>query len=246
MKTRTMNTAVMMVILMASLMLFACKKTEPTGTKPLPEANQKQMLNKSFEESKQVIVAKVNGEAITMFSLLREMNTIAPQYLTPGQPATPEINTKIRKDALNTLITQELAVQEAIKRGMKVKPEAIDSEIKKIRASKGTEDAYQDYLGNQGLTENELRKTIEQDTLFEMIAAQEIDAKIAVTNAALRERYKERAGLKGAAHLQISFEAAKGMLAQKVRAEAGDMRMRKWGRGIEEERSDRIDLQPRG
>jgi hypothetical protein len=227
MKTRTINTAVIVVILTASLMLFACRKTETTSVSP--EAHQKEMVKKSFEESKQVMAAKVNGEAITMFSVLREMNAIAPQYLTPGQPATPEINAKIRKDALNTLITQALAVQEAIKRGMKVKPEVMDNEIKKIKADKGTGDVYQEYLANQGLTENELRQAIEQDTLFEMIAAQEIDAKTTVTDAALRERYKkEKAGLKDAAHRQMTFEAAKGLLEQRIRAEAGDKRMREW------------------
>jgi hypothetical protein len=187
------------------------------------------MVKKSLEESKKMTAAKVNGDAITMFSLVREMNTIASQYLTPGQPATPEINVKIRADALNTLITRELAVQEARKRGMKVKLEAIDSEIKKIRASKGTEDAYQDYLGNQGLTENELRKTIEQDALFEMIATKEIDEKITITDADLRARYKkDKAGLKDSSHRQMNFEAAKGMIEQKVRAEAGEKRMREW------------------
>ena len=229
MKSRVINTAVILAILIASLMLSGCRKTETTGAKLSPEAHQQEMVKKSFEESKKVIAATVNGEAITMFSVLREMNAIAPQYLKPGQPSTPEINAKIRKDALNTLITQELAVQEAIKRGMKVKPEVIDSEIKKIKADKGTEAGYQEYLGSQGLTENELRKTIEQDHLFELIAAQEIDAKITVTDAALRERYKkEKAGLKDSSHRNMSFEEAKGMLELKVRAEAGEKRMREW------------------
>jgi SurA N-terminal domain len=245
MKTRTMNTAVMMVMLIASLVLFACRKTEPTSAKVSPEAHQNEMVKKSFEESKQVIAAKVNGEAITMFSVLREMNSIAPQYLKPGQPSTPEINAKIRKDALNTLITQELAVQEAIKRGLKVTPETIDNEIRKIKTGKGSEAGYQEYLGNNGLTENDLRKMIEQDTLFEMIAAQEIDAKITVTDAALRERYKkEKAGLKDSSHRNMSFEEAKGMLELKVRAEAGDRRMREWEKELR--KNARIELLDQG
>jgi hypothetical protein len=245
MKTRTMNTAVMMIMLIASLVLFACRKTETTSAKVSPEAHQNEMVKKSFEESKQVIAAKVNGEAITMFSVLREMNEIAPQYLKAGQPSTPEINAKIRKDALNTLITQELAVQEAIKRGIKVKPEVIDSEINKIKAGKGSEAGYQEYLANQGLTENDLRKTIEQDQLFELIAAQEIDAKITVTDAALRERYKkERAGLKDSSHQNMSFDAAKGMLELKVRAEAADKRMREWEKELR--KNARIEVSDQG
>jgi hypothetical protein len=74
---------------------------------------------------------------------------------------------------------------------------------------------------------------IEQDHLFELIAAREIDAKITVTDAALRERYKkEKAKMKDASHLKMSFEEAKGMLELKVRAEAGEMRMREWERDL--------------
>jgi SurA N-terminal domain len=222
-------TLITLVLLVSHFMLPGCRKSESERAKTAPEAHQKEMVKRSFEESKKVISAKVNGEPIAMFSVLREMNAIAPQYLAVGQPATPELNAKIRKDALNTLITQELAVQEARKRGMKVKPEAIDSEIMKIKGDKGSEAGYQGYLGSQGITENELRKAIEQDTLFEMIAAQEIDAKVMVTDAALRERYKKgKAGLKDAAHRQITFEAAKGLLEQRLRAEAVDKRMRDW------------------
>ena len=149
------------------------------------------------------------------------MNATAPQYLAKGQQRTPELDEKVRNDALDILIFQELAVQEAKKRGMKVKPEVIDGAVKKIKADKGSE-AFQTYLAENGLTEDELRKTIEQDALFEMIAAQEIDVKITVTDAALRERYKkEKAGMKDAAHGQMTFEAAKGMLEQRIRAEAG-------------------------
>jgi hypothetical protein len=62
-----------------------------------------------------------------------------------------------------------------------------------------------------------------------MIAAQEVDAKITVTDADLRERYKkDKAGLKDPSHKQMTFEAAKGLLEQKVRAEAGEKRMREW------------------
>jgi SurA-like protein len=227
--------AVILVFTISLLMLFACKKTETPGAAappPSPEqAHRMEMLKKSFADSKKVIAIKVNGEPITEFSLLREMNTIAPQYLAPGQKPTPEVSAKIRKDALNTLVIQELAVQEARKRGMKASPETIDNEIRKMKGSMGSEDAFKAYLSNNGLTENDLRMMIEQDYIFELIAAHEIDAKITVKDAALRELYnREKKGLvtNDASHRQLSFEEAKGLLEQKLRAEAGEKRMREW------------------
>ena len=232
-------TAIVMVFTVSLLMLIACKKTDTSRATAPPaspeQAHQKERLKESFEGSKKAVAARVNGEAITEFSLLREMNAIAPQYLTPGQPATPELNAKIRKDALNTLVIQTLAVQEAQKLGMKVAPEVMDNEIKKIKESTGSEAGYQEYLSNNGLTENELRKIVEQEALFELMAAHEIDAKITVTDSVLRERYnKEKSGLlaKDGPRRQMTFEEAKGLLEQKIRAEAGEKRMREWEKDL--------------
>ena len=222
-------TSVIMVLLITQAMLSACKKSESERALIAPEAHQQEMVKKSLEESKKVTAAKVNGQAITMFALLREMNAVASQYAAAGTPKTPELDQKIRTDALNTLIFQELAVQEARKHGMKVNPEVIDHEIESIKAKAGPGDAYKEYLAKNGLTEEELRKTIEQDALFEMIATREIDEKITITDADLRARYKkDKAGLKDSSHRQMNFEAAKGMIEQKVRSEAGEQRMREW------------------
>jgi hypothetical protein len=216
-----------LVVAVSHLMLFSCKKTETAGAPP--DAHRNEMLKRSFEESKKVIAAKVNGEAITLFALLREMNAIAPQYLSQGRQRTPALDNKIRNDALNNVIIQALAVQEARKRGMKVNPDVIDGELKKIKANAGSPAAFQEYLDNNGLTEDELRQTVEQDALFELIATQEVDAKITVTDAALRERYnREKAGLKDSSHRQMTFEQAKPLLEQRVRAEAAEKRMRQW------------------
>jgi hypothetical protein len=224
-----MKTAALMALLILQPVFSACKKTETTGAKPFPEAHQQEMLNRSFEESKKVTAVTVNGEDITEFFVVREMNAIADQYLKPGQRATPELNARIRKDALNTLITQALAVQLAKKSGLTARPEAIDAVINKIKADKGSETGYKEYLAHNGLAEGEFRKMIEQDRLFELIATREIDAKIMVTDSALRERYKkEKAGMKDAAHRQMTFEAAKGLLEQRIRAEAGQKKMREW------------------
>jgi hypothetical protein len=240
MRTNTL-TAIIMVLLVPQLLLSACKKSETTSAKASPDAHQKEMVKKSFEESKKVAAAKVNGETITVFALLREMNAIASQYVAAGTQRTPALDEKIRTDALNTLIFQEMAVQEARKRGMKVNPEVIDREMENIKAKTGSGDAFLEYLAKNGFTEKELRKTIEQDALFEMIAAQEVDAKIAITDAALRERYKkEKSRMKDPAHRKLTFEEARGMLEQKANAEASEKRMREWEKELK--KNARIEI----
>ncbi len=225
-------------------MLVSCKKNETA----VP-AGHEQIMEKSFAESKKAVAARVNGEEITMFSLLREMNAIAPQYQAQGGRRTPALDEKIRKDALHNVIIQALAVQEARKLGLTVPPETVDAEMRKIQANAGSEKAYNEYLVRNGLSEAELRKQIEADALFELIATKEVDEKITVTEAALRARYqREKAGLKDPAHGQMTFEQARGMLEQKLREEAAGKRMQQWEQELQ--KNARIEIveqkQPQG
>ncbi len=219
---RSMRAAALIIILAPGMFLCSCKKTD-TGPRQQPE--QEARLQQSFAASKQAVAARVNGAAVSMFTLLREMNAIAPQYLAREQQRTPAIDERIRKDALNNVIVQELAVQEAKKQGLTVKPEAVAAELRKMKAAPG----YEATLAQSGMTEDELSRTIERDLLFELIAAREVDQKVTVTEADLRKRYqKEKPGLLDKNHQALTFEAARGVLEEKVRAEKAEQRMRAW------------------
>ncbi len=221
-------TAISVMLLVAS-MFAACKRTEPTSAAISPEGHQQEMLAKSFDESKKAIVARVNGQPVTMFSLLREMNEIAPAYRSTDGQISPQAHEQIRQNALNNVIFIELAAREARKRGMKASPEMLDREIEKIRKGTGSSEAYQAYLAKNGLTETELRNIIEQDALFEMIADQEIDNRITISDAALRARYqKDKPELKDSAHRTMTFEAARPLLEQKLKEETAERKMREW------------------
>ena len=225
------TTAVILAVLFLQTAFIGCKKTE----QPAPRSrlvggeHVEQMVRKSLEEAKKSVAATVNSVPITQFAILREMSMIAPQYAGSGQEPTPEQRAKIRSDALENLIFRELGVQEAKKRGMHVKQETIDAAIKSVIAKEGSPEAYRKYLEYNGQTEAELREQIEQDALFDLIAAQEVNAKIKITDAELRKRYDEgKSGLKDPAHKQLTFEAAKGMLEQRLRAEATEKRLHAW------------------
>ena len=242
---RTMMMRFLMGAMLLPLMLSACKKQETAGSGTTPmqprQTNERERLEQSFEASKKVTALKVNGEIIAEFFVLREMNTIGPRYLKPGQARTPELDARIRRDALDIVIFQALAVQEARKRGMQVKPEVMDAEIARLKEHKGPGRSFQDYLTSNGLTEEEFRRALEQEYLFEQIAAREIDAKVTVTEAAVKERYaREKTGLQDASHRQMTFDEAKGLLEQRLREEAGEKRMREWE--AELRRNARIEI----
>lgn len=195
------------------------------------QRRQVEEMKKGVREAKTLVIARVNGADISMYSLVREMNLVAPKYIGPGQRTTPEMDERIKKEALDRLIFDELAVQEARKQGITVRPEAIDGIISKVRENHGSESAFREYLEMRGLSEDELRSTIERGHLFEMITAREIYGGIKVDEKALRERYgKEKGNLmtKGNPPKQPTFEEAKGLIEQKIIAEEGARKMAAW------------------
>jgi len=149
--------------------------------KPAEHEEMLEQYRKGVEESKKVPVARVNGAEITMFDLLNRMNRIAPQYMKPGQPRDPGTDARVKQEALDVLIFRELAVQEAVRQGMKVEPEALDRSVKTLKDRLGSEDAYKAYLSREGLTEESLRKGIERDQLYERVAEKEIFQKVQAT-----------------------------------------------------------------
>ncbi len=146
------------------------------------------------EEAKKIIVAKVNGEEINMFMLTRAMNRIAPKYVKGGEKATTETTEKIKKEALDKLIVEELAVQSAIRQDITPTPEAIDKVKRQIKENLGSEQAYTEYLYKNNLTEDTLGKLIERSQRYELITAREVYGKVKVDEKLVHDEYEKEKG----------------------------------------------------
>ena len=183
------------------------------AVKPAEHEEMLEKYRKGVEESKKVIVARVNGAEITMYDLLNQMNRIAPLYMKPGHPRDPGTDARVKQEALNVMIFRELAVQEAVRQGMKVEPEALDRSVKTLKDRLGSEDAYRAYLSREGLTEESLRKAIERDQLYERIAEKEIFRKVQASGKndlpAVETRRREwEAEMKKTAKIEILMKVA--------------------------------------
>jgi len=207
------------VLATLGISLISCKgDTAPnkgTSSRPSEPTTDPGKPRESVEDPKKTIVAKVNGVPISVDELVREMNTIAPQYVKPGQKTDPPTDEKIRKEALDRLIYRELAVQEAKRQGMKAPKGAVAEELKKIKAEMKTEDAFRQNLAKSGITEEELKRQIERNILVEMIAEKEIFGKVKLKPDAARNTFAMTLavqnredewveGLKKAARIEIS------------------------------------------
>jgi len=175
---------------------------------------------KGVEESKKIVIARVNGADITMNDLINKMNQIAPSRIPRGHERTPELDQMVKKEALDVLIFRELAIQEAVRQGMKVPPEQIDETLKKIRAKAGSEEAFNKSLSMTGETEESLRKVIERDQLFDMIVKQEIFRKATEDpdpHSVENRKLEWEAELKKNAKIEIMLEEVE----KKIKEESG-------------------------
>lgn len=197
---------------------------------------------KGIQGPNKAIAAKVNGIPIPMNDLVKEMNTIAPRYLRPGQ--TPDLKTdeKIRKEALDRLIYRELAVQAAKREGMKAPAGAVAEELKRIKAEMKTEEAFRQNLVTSGITEEELKERIERNMLVEMISEKEIFGKATVDLGEARKIYEKKKGsIKGPSG-PLSFEEARPSIEMELKTAAVQKREDEWVASLK--KAARIEIAP--
>ncbi len=116
------------------------------------------------------IVASVNGQFISRFSLINELEN-------QGGKAT-----------LNSLITQALILQEAKKQGVTVGNDKLDQEMQQIEANLVSQGQnLEQVLGLQGMTEGQLREQIR----IQKIAEEIVDKDIEATDEEVENYYKE-------------------------------------------------------
>ncbi len=114
------------------------------------------------EEFKKQSAAVVNGVHIPISDLDKEIQTVMMQ--NPELRSGEDIVAlrKMRKEALSDLIDKELIVQEGKKAGFKARDIEIDTELAKIEQRFPSQDAFQQKLEQDNLTQKKLRGIIER------------------------------------------------------------------------------------
>ena len=143
------------------------------------------------EAAKQVVVAKVNGSEVTLDALLRAMNQIARKYARGTDPMAAQWAAQIKSEALERVIFEELAVQEAKRQGINPANEEINKAIQQSKERAGSDDAFREYLHELGMDEEGYRAQIERRHRYERIIDQEIFAKAKVEEKHLKKEYKK-------------------------------------------------------
>jgi parvulin-like peptidyl-prolyl isomerase len=151
-----------------------------------------QKLKESAEEAKEIVVARANGQPISMFQLVGMMNRVAPQYVQSPQEITDEISEQVKRKALDQLIFEELALQAADRQQIAIPAENVDKVVSRIKAEFPSEEVFQkDYLERIGLSEEALRGKIERGQKLQLVTAREIYGKVEVEEKKIKEEYEK-------------------------------------------------------
>jgi peptidyl-prolyl cis-trans isomerase SurA len=157
----------------------------PSSLLVLPPAARGEILER--------IVAKVNGEIITLSDFQeRQLEAAQAARVSPADVGAflRKNNARILQEAIDDI----LLVQRAEDAGLHLPPEAVDEIIDNIKKQNKitTEEQFQAALAQEGMTLDELRKTIARSYTKKMIIQRDIEPKIAVSEEELKAEYEAR------------------------------------------------------
>ncbi len=149
-------------------------------------------------EPRKIVVARVNGAPLYMDALINMMNRL-PVITVNGAPESLEEH---KKRALDKIVLQELAYQQAKSHGVSIGTDKVDMAIHNLKENLGGEKEYADYLAQQKVSEANLRVQAERSMTIELMYAKEVLAKVTVPEEEVKQEYEK------VKHLYITPEKA--------------------------------------
>lgn len=135
-------------------------------------------------------VAKVNGIAIRQWELNDATAALIPQA-SYHRNVSPEKMKELRRQALDTLIREELFYRAALKKGYRVSKDDLNKRWGAIAGRYPSKSAFREALKTAGLKEEDLRKKIEHMMTADLFVKEEVIKKAEISDAGLLDYYKK-------------------------------------------------------
>ncbi|MEK6697744.1 MAG: peptidyl-prolyl cis-trans isomerase [Nitrospirota bacterium] len=135
-----------------------------------------------------VVVARVNGTAITARDLREAVDRLIPAAAFHGTVSEEKRN-QYRDKALEDLINQELQYQDALARGMKPDKKLVKVRMKEIREKFPSELSYEQALAQQGVTEDALKARVARIVLIQAVTGKVVDEPSQMKDGDVKEYY---------------------------------------------------------
>ena len=134
-------------------------------------------------------MAVVNGTVITRKELNREIKIFKDQLARSGNQI-PDLQLEaIKPKILESLVEQELLLQESRKKGVTVLPEEVEKQFSTVRNRYPTKEEFIEAITRIDLTEGELKKKISKVFAINLFVNNQIIDKITVTDEEAKSYY---------------------------------------------------------
>ena len=135
------------------------------------------------------VVVKVNGVAIDEKAVLDQMETLYPQNSVHGNIRSEKLKA-IRDTAVNELIVEELAYQEAVKRGTVVPLSAAEADYQRMRRKYGAKE-FDAAIGRGGLSHQQYLRILQRRMTLEKIYKARVVFPARTTPAQVKTYYEQ-------------------------------------------------------
>jgi parvulin-like peptidyl-prolyl isomerase len=135
------------------------------------------------------VIARVNGEPITVQEFTAAVHRLKLVPARPGQPVV--IDTKIKAQVLRDLIDRKLILQRAKKMELTVSPQELALKLAEVRRDYRTTRAFHDMVVRQYVDFKAWRDEIKTQLLIEKVINIEVYARIKPTEAQVKAYYRK-------------------------------------------------------
>ncbi|MBD3868164.1 MAG: peptidylprolyl isomerase [Acidobacteria bacterium] len=164
--TNRRSSFILSLILILSVVLFAACGGDDEA---IPEAdrqaaitapNADEAVSPNLAPDPDKVVAIVNGGEITAEKVYEVASVNMAQMAAQGITFTEEQERMHRILALDLILDNQILMQEAEKRAIQVAPVTLEDQIQSLKDQQGTEDEFEQYLANAGISEADLRDEV--------------------------------------------------------------------------------------
>ncbi len=138
----------------------------------------------------EIVVAKVNGKAINMAQLMREMANVSMQRYG-NQEISPLLAEKIKQEAMEKIVIEELAFQHASTIIKTVPPDSMAAKIQGLKKQYKSEAEFQKYIKDEFGGEDSFQKQMERLLVLELFVKQEFESQVEVSDQEVKKAYDE-------------------------------------------------------
>ena len=131
------------------------------------------------------VAAQVNGRSITN----SDLEKFYAQQAQPPEGSSEDLVTSQKLELLNSLITNEILLQQAEKLGLTAVDADVEAEFNKMKAGY-TKEEFDKQLANQHMTVDDLRTQLRRDLTVKKLINKEITSHISISDADVKNFYE--------------------------------------------------------